>query len=136
MEKMKITVIALCLGLVTSTQVTAYQPGFPETMTKALIAWKSESIHVGEIPKGQPKEIVFEFTNNTDEPIVISHLKASCGCTATDYSKQPIGAGETGKIKAQYNAAVAGAFSKTVTVSFSNPDIAAKVLSFKGTVTD
>ncbi len=88
---------------------------------------------MGEIPQNKPKEVDFEFKNTGKTAVIITNVKASCGCTATDYTKTPIQPGETAKVKATYNAAAKGAFSKTVTVT-TNAEDAPKVLSFKGTV--
>lgn len=60
-------------------------------------------------------------------------MQGSCGCTATDYTKEPIKAGKSGTITATFNAANAGAFTKTVSVT-TNADDSSKVLTLKGTV--
>lgn len=98
-----------------------------------LITWKSETIEVGEIPQGTPYTIKFEFKNTTKKPVVITNVKAQCGCTATDYSKEPIKPKKSGYVNAIYNAAKAGAFTKTVTVITSDSETPKK-LTFKGTV--
>jgi pectate lyase len=59
-------------------------------------------------------------------------VQGSCGCTATDYSKEPIAPGKKGYVTATYNAANMGAFHKTVTVT-ANTD-APVVLVIKGEV--
>ena len=96
------------------------------------ISWKSETIDVGEIPQGKPKTIVFEFKNTGKSDVLISNAQGSCGCTATDYTKTAIKAGQSGTITATYNAASPGAFAKTVTVS-TNVE-SPKVLTLKGVV--
>ncbi len=98
-----------------------------------LITWKSDTIEVGEIPQGTPYTIKFEFKNTTKKPVVITNVKAQCGCTATDYSKEPIKPKKSGYVNAIFNAAHAGTFTKTVTVTTSDSD-APKKLTFKGTV--
>jgi len=65
--------------------------------------------------------------------VIITDVKAACGCTATEYTKTPVKPGETAKVVATYNAAAKGAFTKTVTVT-TNAETTPKVLSFKGTV--
>lgn len=97
------------------------------------ITWKSETIDLGEIPQNKPKAITFEFTNTGTEAVVITNVKASCGCTATNYTKSPIKPGEKAMVEATYNAAAIGAFTKTVTVT-TTAETAPKILSFKGKV--
>jgi hypothetical protein len=97
------------------------------------VSWAKESHEFGEIPQGKPVSIEFVFTNNGDEPLLVADAVASCGCTASDYSKEPIMPGKSSKIKVTYNAANVGAFTKTVTVNFSDA-ASKKVLNIKGTV--
>ncbi len=132
MKTIKISILASILGLMSFTVLpTAHK--MHTTTTGTPIAWKSESIDLGEIPQNKPKEVDFEFKNTGKTAVVITNVKASCGCTATDYTKTPIQPGETAKIKATYNAAAKGAFTKTVTVT-TNAEDTPKVLTFKGTV--
>lgn len=129
----------LCLSLLASVALMSFSPvnksGDPiaKSKTAAVVVWKSESVSVGEIPQGTPKEIEFNFTNNGKSDVLITNVKASCGCTATDYTKTPIKPGQTASVKATYNAANKGAFTKTVTVT-TNAEESPKVLTFRGTV--
>jgi hypothetical protein len=97
------------------------------------VAWAKESHDFGEIPQGKPVSVEFAFTNTGDAPLLIADVATSCGCTASDYSKEPIAPGASSKIKVTYNAANMGAFTKTITVNFSDAE-AKKVLMIKGTV--
>ncbi len=103
-----------------------------ETPASAIL-WKSESIDLGEIPVSKPKQIDYEFKNTGKTAVIITNVTGSCGCTATDYTKTPVQPGATAKVTATFNAAVKGAFSKTVTVT-TNAETTPKVLTFKGTV--
>ncbi|WP_235827827.1 DUF1573 domain-containing protein [Flavobacterium amnicola] len=99
----------------------------------SAISWKSDTVDVGEIPQGTPKMIEFTFKNTGDKEVIISSVKTSCGCTASDYTKEAIAPGKSGFVKATYNAAVKGNFTKTVTVT-TNADETAKILTLKGNV--
>lgn len=99
----------------------------------SAIVWKSDTIDVGEIPQGKPKTIEFQFKNDGKAEVLITNVKAACGCTASDYTKEAIAPGKTGIVKAIYNAAVMGAFTKTVTVTTSAEETP-KLLTFKGIV--
>jgi hypothetical protein len=132
MKLIKITMLALTLALMSFTVLPTNNVTKTEIGTSP-ISWKSEQIDLGEIPQNKPKAIDFEFKNTGNKPVIITNVKASCGCTATDYTKTPVQPGATAKISATYNAAAKGAFSKTVTVT-TNAEETPKVLSFKGTV--
>jgi Protein of unknown function (DUF1573) len=97
------------------------------------VNWVKEAHDFGEIPQGKPVSVEFEFTNAGDAPLLIADVATSCGCTASDYSKEPIAPGKSSKIKVTYNAANLGAFTKTITVNFSDAE-AKKVLNIRGTV--
>ena len=97
------------------------------------VTWEKEAYDFGEIPQGKPVSTEFVFTNIGEAPLLIADVATSCGCTASDYSKEPIAPGKSSKIKVTYNAANVGAFTKSITVNFSDAE-ANKVLTIKGTV--
>ena len=62
----------------------------------------------------------FKFKNKGNIPLVISTVKATCGCTTPEWSKDPVLPGESGVIKAEYNPYNRpGVFDKNLTV-FAN----------------
>lgn len=81
------------------------------------VEFEVTSHNFGKIPQGKPVSYEFEFTNNGDAPLILKNVKASCGCTTPFYPTEPIQPGEKSKIKAVYNAASAGNFHKSVTVT-------------------
>ena len=87
----------------------------------------------GEIEQGIPKEASFKLTNEGKEPLLIQTAKAGCGCTNLKYSPEPVLPGKSTIISATYNAAAAGAFTKSITVT-TNADPNAVMLLIKGTV--
>lgn len=70
----------------------------------------------GQQPVGKPVSYEFEFTNAGTKPLVLTDVKASCGCTTPSWTKEPVMPGQKGSIKAQYNMAREGNFRKSVTV--------------------
>ena len=133
MKNLKISILALTLGLMSFSVVPNHKNTTVKTVTTSPISWKSETIDVGQIPQGTPKLIEFEFKNTGKTAVKITTVHGSCGCTATDYTKEAIAPGKTAIIKATYNAANMGVFTKTVTVTTSAEETP-KVLTFKGTV--
>jgi hypothetical protein len=136
MKIIKISMLALVLGLMSFSAIAPVQSlaSTAKTETAAsTIVWKAETIDVGEIPQGTPKAIVYEFKNTGKTAVVITNVVGSCGCTATDYTKEPVLPGKSAKVTATYNATNKGAFTKTVTVT-TNAETAPKTLTLKGTV--
>ncbi len=89
----------------------------------------------GSIPQGTPVTTEFEVTNTGKAPLIISNVNVTCGCTTPFFTKDPIMPGKKGLIKATFNAAAAGAFTKGITVVTNVPDKAGVPLIIKGTVT-
>lgn len=130
--------VILCATL-TLTELAA-KPGFPFSLISnglpdAAFSWVSRTYDFGKIKVGKPVTHNFTFTNNGDGILVISSVQASCGCTVTDYTKDPIAPGAEGFVKATYNAAKTGVFTKTVTVN-ANTTEGAVTLTIKGEVVE
>lgn len=130
----KISMLALTLSLMSFSAIEPVKTLVSKTIAAASsVVWKSETIDVGTIPQNTPKPIVFEFKNTGKTAVIVTNVQGSCGCTATNYTKTPIAPGKSGTVTATYNAANAGAFTKTVSVT-TNAETTVKVLTIKGTV--
>ena len=97
--------------------------------------WNETSFDFGQIKVNKPVTHEFSFVNAGDAPLVITSVQASCGCTVTKYSKEPISPGSSGFVAATYNAAKVGVFTKTVTVN-ANTEGGAVLLTIKGEVVE
>ncbi|MFP3592527.1 DUF1573 domain-containing protein [Chryseobacterium sp. SIMBA_038] len=76
----------------------------------------------------------FTVTNTGDKPLVLSNVKASCGCTTPEFSTDPIMPGKSAKIKVGYNTAINGGFNKMIEVFSNDPANSRSVIYIKGTV--
>lgn len=81
-----------------------------------LVKFTELKYNFGKIKQGVPVTHVFEFTNISDQPLVIESATASCGCTTPTWPQQPTAKGKTNKVTAGFNAAAPGTFEKTVFV--------------------
>jgi len=100
---------------------------------KGVLKFKEETHKFGKVPQGTPVTHEFVFTNTGTDPIVISNVTVSCGCTTPVWSKTPVAPGKTGSVKATFNAAAAGPFNKPVTV-FTNTEGGSITLYLNGEV--
>ena len=107
------------------------EKGDPTSMAK--FKWEKTTHDFGKIEQGKPVSVEFIFTNTGSTPLVISEVRGSCGCTVTQYTKEPIAPGKTGNVKATYNAAAMGAFNKSVRVT-ANVEGGNETLFIKGEV--
>jgi hypothetical protein len=88
----------------------------------------------GTITQGANGDCVFKFKNTGNEPLILSDVRKSCGCTTPTWSKEPIMPNQSGVINIGYNTNNIGTFSKTITV-ISNATNSSVVITIKGTVT-
>ena len=130
----------LLSGTIANAQTTkASQTKTPEaklvknTVDELGIQWDKMQYDYGNIPQNVPAEAVFNLTNTGDEPLIITKVKGSCGCTATTHDDDPVMPGESTTITATYNAKKKGAFTKFVKVSTNRSDKPIS-LKIKGTV--
>ena len=76
----------------------------------------------------------FTLKNEGMTPLVLSNVRASCGCTTPTWTHEPIEPGQTGEITVTYNPnGRPGRFQKTVTVTSNATEPSAK-LYIKGEV--
>ncbi|OFY71104.1 MAG: hypothetical protein A3G23_14945 [Bacteroidetes bacterium RIFCSPLOWO2_12_FULL_37_12] len=104
--------------------------------TNAVMNFEKSTHDFGNIKEeGGPYEYTFKFVNTGTEPVVISNVKASCGCTTPSWSKEPVLPGKSGSITASYNSmGRPGKFTKNITVT-SNTEPATTTLTINGEVT-
>ena len=100
----------------------------------AKISFTELEHNYGTLQKGGNGDCEFTFKNEGNEPLILSNVKASCGCTTPSYTQKPVMPGQTGTIKVHYNTNNVGGFSKTVTVTSNAVDNPRVVLRIKGNV--
>ncbi len=101
---------------------------------KADFKFEKEVHDFGTVSEGPAAAYEFKFTNTGKQPLIITNVVASCGCTTPQWSKEPVVAGKTGSILVSFDTnGRPGGFNKAVTVS-SNSKTPIKVLYIKGVV--
>lgn len=96
--------------------------------------WDKVSHDFGTVAHNVPVTVTFKVKNTGKAPFIISSVSAQCGCTTPSHTNTPIMPGKSGEVKAQFNAASPGPFTKTVTVTTNDPKNQTIVLTLKGTV--
>ena len=82
-----------------------------------------------------PAEFDFVFKNTGTEPVKILNVRASCGCTTPDWTREEVAVGGSGFIKASYNPKNRpGPFHKTLTVTTSDAQNNTVILRINGKV--
>lgn len=90
--------------------------------TAQTIAFDKTTLDYGTVKTGADGQRVFKVMNKGDKPLIISNVKASCGCTTPVWDKvNPIPPGKSGEIKVGYNTATNGDFRKMIEVFSNDP---------------
>lgn len=109
-------------------------PQRTDTLEKAHIEFV-ELIHdFGQIPLRADASCEFEFTNTGSVPLILSNVRASCGCTVPQWPREPILPGEKGVIKVKYTTVTRPNVINKAVIVHSNADNAQIVLRIKGEV--
>ena len=95
---------------------------FAQKKVDDIAKFTTETINLGKIKQGIPTKGVFTVMNISNQPLIIEQANPTCGCTISDYTKEPIAAGKSGVINATFNAAAVGHFDKHLTVKFAGID--------------
>ena len=89
----------------------------------------------GTIKEGEKVTHVYKFKNTGAVPLIIEGVRPSCGCTAPNWTKEPIPVGGTGEVEVVFDSkGKPNAQNKTVTVT-ANTWPQSTVLRFKAFVT-
>ena len=132
-----ILLVAMGLAAAPMPEVQAQQIVDRQGFEKKLASFQFDaSTHdFGEVTEeGGPVRYRFEFTNTGEVPVKVLEVKASCGCTTPEWSKEEVKPGQKGFVVAEYNPQNRpGQFHKTLTVT-TNSEPNVTILNIKGVV--
>jgi hypothetical protein len=90
---MKKLLFVYLLGIVISASVSA-QP---------QIKFNDTRHEFGDVPDGSFPTWIFKFVNSGNQDLTITEVKASCGCTSPQWTREPIKPGDSGEVKVVFN---------------------------------
>jgi uncharacterized protein (DUF58 family) len=111
----------------------AFQVKAQTADTTLVIKFASLEHDYGTVEQGSDGSCNFVFTNSGKTPLVLSNVRASCGCTVPTWPREPILPGKQETIKVVYNTNNIGSFQKSITVN-SNAKNSEVMLTIKGNV--
>lgn len=126
--------LIVLIGIVAGAAMLMPTETFAQAVSKSEFKFENESHDFGKIKQGNPVTHEFTFTNVGTEPIIITEVRPSCGCSVAEFTKTPVKPGETGTVSVKFDAAAMGPFTKHLTVR-SNTKTPIKTLVIKGEVT-
>lgn len=95
------TLIAIVLNTLVTCAVFAQEA--PTTQSGPEIAFSEEQFDFGDIHQGDRVEHTFAFENTGNEPLIITNVKTTCGCTAPNWPRDPVAPGQASEIKVAFN---------------------------------
>jgi hypothetical protein len=105
-----------------------------EQLSNSEMTFSQSKIDLGKLKQNNPKDTSFIFKNIGKELLVIQNVETSCGCNVPQWTKKPIGEGNTGEITITYDSKYPGRFHKTIMVYANVPNSPIQ-LSIDGEVT-
>ncbi|HNS16933.1 MAG TPA: DUF1573 domain-containing protein [Bacteroidales bacterium] len=133
MKKVVFTSLMIFLVTFGVSAQSATTPPVVDTANMPKISFNKLVHDYGTVELNGNGECQFEFTNTGKEPLVLSNVRSSCGCTVPSWPKEPILPGKTGIINVKYNTSRAGTINKSVIVT-SNAKTPTVTLQIKGQV--
>jgi len=84
---------------------------------KTTIEFVETNHDFGKITQGEKVSHVFKFKNTGENPLELTQVQPSCGCTIPEWTEAPIDPGKEGTIQVMFNSeGREGVQHKTVTV--------------------
>lgn len=109
-------IFALAVGLFLVVGVYAQEQN-TEKKNGPAITFQKDTHDFGDIHQGDKVQHVFTFENTGNEPLIITNVQTTCGCTAPSWTRDPIAPGQEGEITVQFNSTgKIGRQNKVITV--------------------
>lgn len=121
---------------VNAAQPAAQDQLIAEAQSKPLtnLVLSESHFDFGNVKKGEKVDHVYEVTNTGENPLIISAVKPGCGCTAPDYTKEPILPGQKGKITLSFDSSSFEGVQNKQAEVFANVEKAPVLITFAANV--
>jgi len=124
----------IAFGSVIGQNTQPVEPEKQDNPNAPVIKFESEVHDYGKVPVNANGSCQFKFKNTGKEPLILSNVKASCGCTVPSWPKEPIPPGGSGVIDVKYTTMNRPhTINKSITV-FSNASNNTVILRLQGEV--
>ena len=90
---------------------------FEEPINGPKIVFLEDKYEFGDIILGDVIELIFEFKNSGNAPLILQDVKTTCGCTVPEWPRAPLPPGATAELRVKFNSAgKVGIQNKVITV--------------------
>ena len=122
MKKVLLLAFSLSLGFSAAVAQSAPPSAAPAANQKIVtdgpvLTFAESKFDFGTIQEGDIVKHTYKFRNTGNQPLLISEVRVTCGCTSPEWTKTPVAPGEYGFVTAQFNSTgKPGQNQKVVTV--------------------
>ena len=110
-------IFGLMIAMALAVTLYAQEEKATEIVPGPAITFEEDTHDFGDINQGDKVEHTFAFENTGDEPLIITNVRVTCGCTATKWPREPLAPGEKRTLTVQFNSAgKKGRQNKVITV--------------------
>jgi hypothetical protein len=126
-----IAVVFLGVGIESIGQTVAEKTG-------PVITFEKKSHDFGDIEQGEKVEHTFTFSNTGTEPLIITNVEVTCGCTTPKgWPRDPIAPGEKGELIVSFaSVGKIGRQNKPVVIVSNATNPAGNQISFTANILD
>lgn len=99
----------------------------------AVLYYTDYRFNLDTLKVGEPKSVVFNYTNKGKAPLLITNVFTSCGCVSKTWDNQPLMTGQSSTIKLDVTMGGAGYFQKAIVVknnSINEPTLTIRISGF------
>jgi hypothetical protein len=103
-----------------------------------VLTWEKKTHDFGDIYQGDKVEHTFYFTNTGNEPLLITNVQVTCGCTTPKgWPRDPIQPGGKGELSISFNSSgKIGKQTKSVTITSNASNTDASQITFYTNILD
>lgn len=98
------------------------------------IDFEQKTVKFEKTKAGEVLFFEYAFLNSGNEPLIISEVKVTCGCTKPEYPSVPVRPGESGKIKVSFDTKGKIGYQDRILEVISNAKNPVEKIRFKGMV--
>ncbi len=105
------------LFMLLSLALKAQKAEVPDTTVFAQMEFTETEYNFGDLYQGEKAEHNFKFKNIGNSPLILNNVLTTCGCTASEWPREPIQPGAKAEIKVVFNSASKiGRQNKVITI--------------------
>ena len=103
-------------------------------LAQAKIKFADSKRNFGFVNKGEKVVLTYDFTNEGNQPLIISDCKVECSCTTVKWPKEPIAPGQKGAVEVTFDTTPTYDRQDRIVEVISNASNSPAKIRYKGVV--